>query len=192
MIHPLKNERYLIDLSCLDDRELVRYITAGNEDLAACFLKQRCLNIFQYINNTRLKELDLDINDLINDFYIFLHEDNWEKLRSFRFESKLTTWINLVATRYLLKKYSKELKEIPLKGTPIEGISAFSDDSCSAVHADLLEAISRLKDKRDQQVLLMGLHGYDSPEIAKHIGTSVNNVYVIKSRAIEKLKELIK
>jgi len=192
MTLPFTDNRLPLDLSGIDDRELIRRVINGDEGLAACFLEKRCQKIFEYINNTRLKGLGLDVNDLINDFYIFLREDDWEKLRSFRFESRLTTWISLVASRYLLKKYSCELKEKPLKGTPIEDVNSFTEESNSIVRTDLLEAIGCLKDKRHQMVLLMGLHGYDAAEIAKHIGISVSNIYVIKSRAIDKLKELVK
>jgi RNA polymerase sigma factor (sigma-70 family) len=179
--------------SFYDDKSLVEQITDGNDQLAFIFLKEKCEKIFEYIRNSRLKGFDLETDDLINDFYIFLQENNWEKLRAFRFESKLQTWINVVASRYLLKKYDNELKENSVKGTPIEGIHSFSDDDTTnrMVLAELLEAISRLKEKRYQQVLLLGLQGFDPKEIGEQIGISVNNVYVIKSRAVEQLKNLI-
>lgn len=176
-----------------DDESLVEQIINGYDQLAFIFLKEKCEKTFRYILNTRLKGLDLEIDDLINDFYICLQENNWEKLRAFRYESKLQTWINVVASRFLLKKYGNELKENSIKGTPIESIRTFSDDDTTnrIVRAELLEAISRLKEKRDQQVLLLGLQGFDPKEIGEQIGTSVNNVYVIKWRAVEQLKNLI-
>ena len=174
----------------INDRQLIDQIIIGNKVLIALFLKQKCAKTFEYIRNTRLKGLDLDVNDLISDFYLFLQENNWEKLRTFRFESKLQTWVNLVASRYLLKKYEMELKENSMKGTPIEGIASFIDEThyCSVVRAELLEAIQNLKDKKEQQVLLLTLQGYDAVEIARNIGTSTSNVYTIKCRAIEKLR----
>jgi RNA polymerase sigma factor (sigma-70 family) len=179
--------------SFCDDESLVEQIINGCDQLAFIFLKEKCEKTFQYILNTRLKGLDLETDDLINDFYICLQENNWEKLRAFRYESKLQTWINVVASRYLLKKYGNELKENSVKRAPIEGILSFSDDDTTnrMVRAELLEAISRLKEKRYQQVLLLGLQGFDPKEIGEQIGTSVNNVYVIKSRAVEQLKNLI-
>lgn len=176
-----------------NDRQLVSQIIEGNDQLAAIFLKQKCHKIFEYINCTRLKGLDLHVDDLINDFYLYLQENNWKKLRSFRYESKLQTWINLVASRYLLKKYDKDLKENARKGTQIDGFPSFTDDDHhnKMVRTDLLEAIGQLKEKRDQLVLLLILQGFDSNEIGEQIGTSTGNVYTIKSRAIEKLRTLL-
>lgn len=187
------NEKKVTASLSLDDRQLVAQIIRGNNLLAALFLKQKCPKIFEYINNTRLKGLDLHVDDLINDFYLYLQENNWEKLRSFRFESKLQTWINLVASRYLLRKYDKDLKENARKGAQIDGFPSFTDDDHynKIVRNELLEAIGHLKEKRDQLVLLLILQGFDSNEIAERIDTSIGNVYTIKSRAIEKLRTLL-
>jgi RNA polymerase sigma factor (sigma-70 family) len=177
----------------LDDRLLVNLILEGDHDVAANFLKQKCTVIFDYIIKTRLKGLNLNIDDLVSDFYIFLQENDWEKLRQFRFESKLLTWINLVASRYFLKKYASELKESARKCTPIDGIPSFTDEDSDRriVQSELLEAISAMKQIRYQQVLLLGLQGFDSGEIGEQLGISINNVYIIRSRAITNLKSLL-
>lgn len=193
MSYPVDDEKKVSESLNMDDRQLVLQIIRGDNLLAALFLKQKCQRTFEYINCTRLRGLDMHVDDLINDFYLFLQENNWEKLRSFRFESKLQTWINLVASRYLLKKYDKDLKENARKGTQIDGFPSFTDDDHhnKMVRTDLLEAIGQLKEKRDQLVLLLILQGFDSSEIAEQVGTSTGNVYTIKSRAIEKLRTLL-
>jgi RNA polymerase sigma factor (sigma-70 family) len=139
------------------------------------------------------KEEHLCLDDLINGFYLYLQKDNCEKLRTFRFDSKLQTWICVVASRYLLKKYEKELKENATKSAPIDRIKTFSGEDASErmITADLLEAINLIKEKRCQQVLLLGVQGYEPKEIGEQLGITTNNVYVIKSRAIEQLKNLI-
>lgn len=186
-------EKKVSEFLNVDDRQLIAQIINGNSQLAVFLLKHRCVKIFEYINITRLKGLDLDVDDLINDFYLYLQENDWEKLRSFRYESKLQTWINLIASRYLLKKYNKDLKENARKGTQINGFPSFTDDDHQnkMVRTELLEAIGHLKEKRDQMVLLLILQGFDSNEIGEQIGTSTGNVYTIKSRAIEKLRNLL-
>ena len=193
MLKSLNGQKYIPSFLEIDDTQLIDRIVAGNNLLAAHFLNQKCLNTFIYINNTRLKGLDLCVDDLINDFYLYLHENNWEKLRSFRFESKLQTWINLVASRFFLKKYGKDLKENARKGSQINGFQSLIDidQHDKKVRAELIEAIGQLKDKRAQRALLLFLQGFDSNEIGEQIGTSTNNVYTIKSRAIEKLRTLL-
>lgn len=174
----------------LDDKSLITLILEGDSSIAASFLLNKCFRIFEYINRTRLVGLGLNTNDLVSDFYIFLQQNDWEKLRQFRFESKLQTWINLVASRYFLKKYAIELKERGREHTPIDSIAAFVDENTEQclVRSEILEAISLLKDKRSQKIIILGLQGFDSSEIADILNTTTNNVYVIRSRAIINLK----
>ncbi len=85
------------------------------------------------------------------------------------------------------------MKESTQKGTPIDALHSLVDHDYKSqmVKAELIEAIMMLKDKRQQQLMLLTLKGYDSTEIGKLMGLSTNNVYVIRSRAIEKLKGLM-
>jgi RNA polymerase sigma factor (sigma-70 family) len=193
MLKPLEDEKKSSGFMDANDRHLVSQILGGNSKVAAYFLTQKCTRIFEYIINTRLRGLGLQTDDLVNDFYIYLQENDWEKLRQFRFESQLLTWIYLVAARYLVKKYARELKENSRNGTPIESISTFVDEDSEQriVRSEILEAISYLKDKRCRQLLLLGFQGFNSDEIADRLGINTNNVYVIRSRAIKNLKNLL-
>lgn len=103
----------------LKDRQFARKILAGNNDAVGDFLNKNCSPIFHKILQGRLYALDLKEKDLIPDFYIYINNDNREKRRSFRFESKLQTWINIVAYRYLCEKYKKELQESEKENPPI-------------------------------------------------------------------------
>jgi RNA polymerase sigma factor (sigma-70 family) len=177
----------------LTDHQLIEKIV-GNDPVAIDhLLGVRCQSLFRYIKYNLLKYISVDEKDLENEIYLYLRENDWEKLRAFRFESKLQTWINLVASRYLLKKFCKEMKENSRKGTPIDSIRSFADEDNNnrIVRAELLEAIGNLKDKRDQLILLLTLQGYDPGEIGEQLGTNTNNVYTIKSRAIDKLRRLL-
>ena len=183
----------ITDFSSVSDKLLVDKIIDGDDRAIEYFLSIYCSKIFTYLKNNHLKQIDLSEIDLANDFFIFLKEKDWQKLRRFNHKAKLSTWVNVVASRYFIKKYNKELKENARKNTPIEGIRSFvnEDANVKLIYAELLDAINQLLDKRYRKVLLLGLQGYSPHEIAKHLDTSTNNVYVIKSRAIDQLKSLM-
>ncbi|NVO20240.1 MAG: sigma-70 family RNA polymerase sigma factor [Bacteroidetes bacterium] len=193
MLKHLEDEKKTNSYLDIGDRQLVTLILEGNNKVVTSFFVQKCKWIFEYLNKTRLKGLNLQTDDLVNDFYLFLQEDNWEKLRQFRFESKLQTWINVVASRYFLKKYSRELKETSRDCPPIDSILSFvcEDADERLVRSEVLEAISYLNDKRSKLILLLDLQGFESKEIADQLGISTNNVYVLRSRAIKNLKNLL-
>ena len=128
MHDPVDETKKCLPNTNTEDREIVTRIVEGNSLLAALFLKQKCAKIFEYIKDTRLEDLDLQVDDLVSDFFIYLQENNWEKLRTFRFESRLQTWINVVASRYLSKKYASELKERSKTGAQLDSIPSFTDE----------------------------------------------------------------
>lgn len=181
-------------IKLLSDHQLVEQILTGNYKAVVYFFKSKCQPSFEYIHRTYLKDLELSVDDLINDFYIYLQENNWQRLRTFRFESKIQTWITVIASRYFLKKYSRQITNRSAENPSLEGVQVFTDEfhERKLVRAELLEAIGGLQDKRQQHVLLLTLQGFDSAEIGRRMDTSVNNVYVLKSRAIEKLKTILR
>lgn len=177
----------------LTDRELIAFLHEGNDE-ANLQLLQKIRSIVRFIRNKKLAAFELDETDLVHDFYIFLQKNNFEKLRSFRFESQLNTWLFPVCYRFVSKQYKRLLKEKALKMTLLDGIELYVKDETTQkylVRAEVLDAISKLTDKREQLVLLLTIQGYEAKEIAQRLNTTVNNVYVIKSRAIEKLRKLL-
>lgn len=176
----------------LPDRELVNLLCEGNNPVQLQLL-QKIRPIVKFIRIKR-EAFDLDETDLTHDFYIFLQKNNFEKLRSFRFDSQLNTWLFAVCYRFISRQYETFMKEKKLKTTLIDGVKVCIIDETSQkylVRAELLDAISKLTDKRECLVLILILQGYEAKEIAENLGTTVNNVYVIKSRAIEKLRKLL-
>lgn len=177
----------------LADRELVAFLHEGNNE-AILQLLQKIRPIVKFICNKKLAALQMDETDQIHDFYIYLQKNNFEKLRSFRFDSQLNTWLFAVCYRFISRQYKTFLKEKKFKTTLIDGVKVYIIDETSQkymVRAELLDAISKLTDKRERLVLILILQGFEAKEIAENLSTTVNNVYVIKSRAIEKLRKLL-
>lgn len=50
------------------------------------------------------------LNELVNEFYLYIAADNWKKVRQFDFRSKLMTWIGVVAIRFFKKERTTDRK----------------------------------------------------------------------------------
>jgi RNA polymerase sigma factor (sigma-70 family) len=176
-----------------EDRQLVQKVLAGDKEAMAIFLTKKCYSIFNYIRTRRLKSLDIEAKELISDFYIYLSNKDWKVLRTYRFESKLQTWINLVAARYLVQLYKKELQENARENPPVceTTIHGAMNMSNKLSRFELEDAISRLLNEHDRQVLRYTLNDYKTEEIAEKMKVSIANVYVLRNRAIKNLKKLI-
>ena len=156
----------------LSDREIITSIITKpyNEEAAAYLLYERY--------TPKFRRLCLDIYgtcdvyyDCVDDLFIFLkgHKLDWDKLRSFEWRSKFSTWIGTTASRRFIE--IKPLLIGKLKNT-------FSIDKYTSPDKDneaferrmrkvmLMEAVGQLKDADQKFVILKTLEGYDSSEIA--------------------------
>ena len=157
----------------LSDREIIDSIITKpyNEEAALYLLYVRY--------SPKFKRLCLDIYgtfdvyyDCVDDLFLFLKGNNlnWDKLRSFEWRSKFSTWIGTTASRRFI-----EIKPL-LIGKIIPALSI--DDSPSIPDGGeeeherqmrkvmLMEAIMQLEDADQKFVILKTLEGYDSTEIA--------------------------
>ena len=176
-----------------DDRKLVKNILAGDRNIAGYYISKPCFKYFNYIKKQYLYNINIEAGDLINDFYIFLQESDWEKLRGFRFESKLETWVCTLATRHLLKKYHKELKENSRTNPQINEnyLTLLKPSQKKMSRFELMNAINQLENQRERVLMQYTLEGFGTEEIAKKLEISNNNVYILRSRAIKNLRILI-
>jgi RNA polymerase sigma factor (sigma-70 family) len=91
----------------MSDRDLVdAIITNNDEDAAFCLFHYKLINYFKKMSGTYSK-LRYSDEDIASEMLIHLAENNWERLRSFKFKSSLFSWITVVTNRYLLNKILK-------------------------------------------------------------------------------------
>ena len=171
----------------LSDREIIDSIITKphNEEAAVYLLYERY--------TPKFKKLCFDIYgtcevyyDCVDDLFIFLKGSNlnWDKLRSFEWRSKFSTWIATTALRRFV-----EIK--PLLIGKI-GKTLSMDECTSLVEKDeesyerrmrkvmLMEAIMQLEDADQKFVILKTLEGYDSSEIAILMATKWHNEGIVR------------
>lgn len=64
---------------------------------------KKCSKLFSYILYSIYGNMTT-LNELVNEFYLYIAADNWRKVRQFDFRSKLMTWVGVVAIRFFQKK----------------------------------------------------------------------------------------
>lgn len=117
----------------------------------------------------------------------------WKSLKSFRNESKLSTWMYRIALNTAITHFKKEKRATttPLDNLPFdipdvnEGLT--HDENISA----LLKAISQL-DKIDKSIVLLYLDDNTYEQMSDITGLSQSNVGVRLNRIKSKLSQLVK
>ena len=174
-----------------DDAQLVAELLAGNEgalhyvfyDHFKPLLK---MNAYKAAG-TKLVTYD----DLVQELYLYLSSNNWEKLRKYDPERPFVNWFSVVSYRFF-KDFSRSMidssDQIPISNMNDHQTDFMSNGTIGTIMMDIKQAISKLKPPRDSQILEALLLRDEEPEIvAKRHNVTVDNLYNIKRRAIAKL-----
>lgn len=172
------------------DKELIEGILAGDNQIICYFLFEICTPVLNYIIRNTF-HYKVQYNELVNELYVYLQDNDWDKIRKFDFRCKLTSWLSLVATRFFHKKRVALLvKELP--ETDIEIASdCFEQQLEKNLEVDAL--LELLPNERYRFVLQeLFLKDREPLDLANEMGITVDNLYNIKRRALEQLRQTIK
>ena len=166
--------------SKMDDKEIVNQIITKpyDEEAAAYLIYNRydplLSKLYRDIYNNNMSWYD----DCLGDFYNYLKckDQDWNKLRSFEWRSKLCSWLSRIARHrfveikpYLIGKIKNTISiDDDEDRTPVQlpdnGVEDYEQLQKKIM---LLEAIGMLKDPDQKFVILKRLQGYNSKEIAE-------------------------
>jgi RNA polymerase sigma factor (sigma-70 family) len=188
-----------------EDRQLLSRCIAGDRRAYDTFVKRFSNLIYQSIRNILIiKEVSFskqDLEDLHNTVFLQLFEDRLKKLRQYQGRNgcSLASWIRLVAIRIVLNQLRKKGVDgisWKIKQIRLEDLSDLKEGDKGAwallersEQERLLQDGIRNLYPRDR--LFMKLHferELSIQEVAKTMGLSVQNVYTVKNRTIQRLK----
>lgn len=175
----------------LDDKQLLDYIFDNNQDVIVYFFYIKYLPTFEF-NIKKNFYYKVEIKELIDEFYIYLSENNWKRLKTYNFSSSLNTWISVVSYRFF-KNY--KLTKIDSYGL-VNFSEQWDEHSASWVQhidneitIDVKNAILDLKNSRDQKVAsLIFLEDEEINSVAEKFNISTDYAYTVKNRIVKFLR----
>ncbi len=181
------------DLDNLTDQQIIDYLIKGDGRVIHYLFYEKCGTMFGYI----IKEVfsyKVEKDELVNELYLYLSEDNWKKVREFEGRSKLTTWLSVISVRFLSKR-KKELIEFDPRKAQIgeaEKISNATTYENFVNNIDLYDAINQLDNPRYRFVIMaLEIEGKTIEEVAKSLQITVGNLYNLRKRAKKHLSNIL-
>ena len=191
--------------SLAEDRGLLAKCFAGDREAGEALVRRFSNLVYQAVQHTfmvkHVRYTKEDLQDLHNTVFLRLFEEGGKKLRQYQGKNgcSLATWIRLIAVRTVLDHLRKKgIDSIACRDALIalDEVYGLKGDECHGValleRAEkerlLREGIQNLS-PRDR--LFMKLHfdqGLPVAEVAAAMQVSVENVYIIKHRAIQRLR----
>lgn len=170
------------------DRQLVNGILANNSQVIEYFFCKKCSKLFSYIVYSVYHGM-ATLNELVNEFYLYVAADNWKKVRQFDFRSKLMTWIGVVAIRFFQKKREVLIENQSTEALIEQNRTSTKDTMALENRIDVKKAISLIPNSRYQMVIeKLDLEEVAPDKLADKMGVTVDNLYNIHRRALLQLK----
>lgn len=178
------------------DERLVKAVLSGDQDAIVYMFYTKFSATFQY-HIYKLFDYKVEVSDLVDEFFLFIYEDNWRRLRSFDSSlSSLSTWISTVSYRFF-RDYKRS--KIDLNGaiTISDKWEKFRGDWVQSIDAgimmDIETAIGAIKSERDKEIAKqLFIEDREYEAIAEEFGLTCDYVYTVKNRIIKQLKTTLK
>ena len=174
----------------MSDREIIAGLIARDESITADFFFMKCRPLFCCIMQHVFRR-DVDYNDMVNELYVYLMEDDAAKLRAFRFSCSVYQWLKVLAIRFFLKRRDK-MMEVVSHEVPCDGNETIPEVSADvSAQSDIEHLLGLMPNARYARVIrLIVLDGAPLKDVAVEMGVTVDNLYNIKRRAIAQLTRI--
>ncbi len=136
----------------------------------------------------------IDYDELINELYCYLVDNDSQKLKEFQFRTSLCMWLKVVAIRFFIRKRDHLLdltSSMPLyNDNTKEDPSAVYDTKIDA-KMDIEHLLKAMSNERYAYVIRKLLIEGERPDaLSKSMGITLANLYNIKKRAILSLSKV--
>ena len=169
----------------MTDREIIQGLIDHDERMTQDFFFKKCRPLFTTIIQY-VFDYEVEYDEFVNELYLYLMDNDAQKLRSFGFRSSVFQWLKTTAIRFFIKKRNRLIDnnshELPSYDHPADG------NSDKDAEDDLERLFSLMPNKRYVMVIRRLILDDVKPEIlAKEMGTNTANLYNIRRRAIAQL-----
>lgn len=175
----------------MDNEEIVKALIAHNDIITRQFFYQNCRPLFyKLIGDIFTTHVDYD--ELVNELYLHLMEDDARRLRSFNGDSSIYQWIKKVAFNFFLDlKLHRRVIENESNDSLYEKRDELVDSSEQEAQMDVATLIDQIENERYRMVLQkVVIEGMDYDELSEITGLKKSNLYNIKKRAMAELERI--
>lgn len=171
----------------MTDQEIIKGLIVRDNRMTEEFFFVKCRPLFCSIMKL-VFSYEVDYDEMVNELYVYLMEDDASKLRNFQYRSSVYQWLKVLAIRFFIKKRGRMIDDTSQK-TPYNGQQqkAANDVDVTAV-GDMERLFREMPNKRYVYVIRrLILEDIEPEQLADEMNITTANLYNIKRRAMAKL-----
>jgi RNA polymerase sigma factor (sigma-70 family) len=174
----------------MTDQEIIQGLIARDDQVTKEFFFVKCRPLFRSIMKC-VFSYEVDYDEMVNELYLYLMEDDAAKLRKFQYRSSVYQWIKVLSIRFYIKKRD-HLIDNTHKETPYDGREVVTtDESNHAAKEDLQRLFALMPNKRYVYVIRrLIIEDWEPEQLALEQNITTANLYNIKRRAIAQLTRI--
>ena len=171
----------------MTDQEIIQGLIARDNRVTKDFFFVNCRPLFCSIIR-KLFNSDVDYDEFVNELYVYLMENDANKLRNFEYRSTVYQWLKVLAIRFFINKRGRMIDDTSQE-TPYDGRSQTADtEKDMTAEGDMERLFNNMPNKRYVHVIrCLILEDWEPEQLAHEMNITTANLYNIKRRAMAQL-----
>ena len=171
----------------MTDQEIIQGLIARDNRVTEKFFFVKCRPLFCKII-ALVFSYEVDYDEFVNELYVYLMENDAQKLRMFQYRSSVYMWLKILAIRYFIKKRGHMIDVAP-DNSPYNGQEPTNDEeNYETAKGDLERLFKKMPTPRYAYVIRkLLIEDWEPERLAMEMNITTANLYNIKLRAIAQL-----
>lgn len=169
----------------MTDQEIIQGLIDRDNRITDQFFFVRCRPLLTAIMRL-VFSYPVDYDEMVNELYDYLLEDDGLKLRQIQFRSSIYQWMKVVATRFFIRHRDSMIEDSSKEALYEKNDDAAEDSPANVSRRIDVAVLLRLMDNRRYADAIRNLilEDVEPEKYAAEIGVTVDNLYNIKKRAM--------
>lgn len=171
----------------MTDQEIIQGLIERDNEITREFFFEKCRPLFCKIIG-HVFSYAVDYDELVNELYIYLMENDAWKLRNFGYRCSVCQWLKVLAIRFFIKKRDKMIEDSSNVHLYERLKIVKSEEMAEMTKLDLQRLFQLMPSQRYAFVIKRLVIEDDDPQdLAEEMGITTANIYNLKRRAMAQL-----
>ena len=171
----------------MTDKEILQGLIARDNRVTEDFFFVKCRPLFCSIIKN-VFDYEVDYNEMVNELYLYLMENDAIKLRNFQFRSSVYQWLKVIAIRHFINIRDRVIEDASQESLYNQDIGEEETEKGMMAKGDVERLFDSMPNKRYVHVIRrLVLEGWEPEQLAREMNITTANLYNIKRRAMVQL-----